>query len=103
MRVETLLGFARRAGLLAIGSQAAKTALEKGKVHLLMVSSDASSRTWRNAAMLAEKKNIPIVRYGEKEQLAERLGWSGEVAVLAVTQEQFARDILRLTGKDGEE
>ena len=53
--------------------------------------------------MLAEKKNIPIVRYGEKEQLAERLGWSGEVAVLAVTQEQFARDILRLTGKDGEE
>ncbi|HOB22166.1 MAG: 50S ribosomal protein L7ae [Firmicutes bacterium] len=99
MRVEALLGFARRVGALAVGSQAVTEAIRKGKAQLLLVSLDASSRTWEKHHASAVEKNIDIVRYGEKEQLGKILGHSGEVAVLAVTRVQFAKEILRLTAE----
>lgn len=98
MRVDALLGFARRAGALSVGNQAAREALQKGKVHLFLVSLDASPRTGRKIEEIAG--DTPIIHYGKKEELSEKLGWSGEVAVLAVTDEQIARSILMLARKE---
>jgi ribosomal protein L7Ae-like RNA K-turn-binding protein len=94
-----MLGFARRAGVLFVGSQATTGALQKGKAQLLLLSLDASPRTVKKIQELAGDK-IPIVRYGQKEELGKDLGYSGQIAVLAVTQEHFARSILRLTCKE---
>ncbi len=94
-----MLGFARRAGALAVGTGATIGALEKGKAVLLLVSQDASPRTWEKIS--AQRGEIPLVRYGRKEELGKEIGWSGDVAVLAVTQAHFAQNILRLTERKG--
>lgn len=98
MQVETLLGFARRAGALEYGFAASSRAVKAGEIACLLVARDASPRTKRNMEAIAG--TIPLVCYGEKKELGQKLGANGEVAVLAVKEGQFARQLLQLTAKN---
>jgi len=49
-----LLGLAKKAGLLAIGCEAAETAARKGKTKLIISATDASERAFRNARINAD-------------------------------------------------
>ena len=49
-----LLGIAKKAGLLAIGCEAAEAAARKGKTKLIISASDASERAFRNARINAD-------------------------------------------------
>jgi len=49
-----ILGIAKKAGLLAIGCEAAETAARKGKTKLIISASDASERAFRNARINAD-------------------------------------------------
>ena len=52
------LGMAKKAGLLAIGSQAVSTAARRGEAKLIITASDASERSVRQAKSNAEHSGI---------------------------------------------
>ena len=49
-----IIGLAKKAGLLAIGCEAAEIAAHKGKTKLVISASDASERAFRNARINAD-------------------------------------------------
>ena len=56
-----LLGLAKKAGLLAIGSEAVKAAARSGKVKLVVLASDISEGSRRQARYSAEDSNALCV------------------------------------------
>ena len=52
------IGMAKKAGLLAVGSDAAATAARRGEAHLLITASDASEGSVRRARANAEAHGI---------------------------------------------
>ena len=57
-RCIALLGMAKKAGLLAVGSEAAATAARRGDARLIITASDASEGTTRRAKSNAETNGI---------------------------------------------
>ena len=68
MRVEALLGFARRVGALAVGSQAVTEAIRKEKPSCFCELGCQFSNMGKTSCFSC-RKNIDIVRYGEKSNL----------------------------------
>ena len=54
-RVLGVLGLARRAGALAIGTNSVLEAVRKGKAYLVLIASDASENTAKLRALLLER------------------------------------------------
>lgn len=90
-----LLGMSRRAGRLAIGFDAAVTAVKDSKSSLLLLAADASPKTAKEcrfalaAATSAAMMQLPL----DKNALAAAIGAHKPVAVIAVCDEGFARTI----------
>jgi len=62
-RSLALLGMAKKAGQLAVGSEATATAVRRGKAKLIITASDASEGSVRRAKINAEAnevKHIPV-------------------------------------------
>jgi len=90
-KVERLLGLARRARKLAIGSTEVEQQLKKQRVKLLVFAEDASANSRRKVLELA--RGCPVVTYGTVAELGALLGRE-KVAVLGVLDVHFAKGIL---------
>jgi len=55
------LGMAKKAGLLAIGSEAAAVAARRGETKLIITASDASEASVRRAKNNAESNEVPYI------------------------------------------
>ncbi|OPZ74524.1 MAG: putative ribosomal protein YlxQ [Firmicutes bacterium ADurb.Bin456] len=86
--MEKILGFGQRAGKLISGDLAVKSAINRGKVKLLLIAIDAAGRTQRELRELAAAKKIPAFAYGSKEELGRLIGKSPRSAV-AFTDEKM--------------
>ena len=64
MTIDKMLGLGQRAGKLISGDIAVKSAINRGKVKLLLIALDAAKRTQMELTGLAASKNIPAVTYG---------------------------------------
>jgi len=93
MTVEAVLGFARRAGRLAVGTQAALRSAQQRRAKALLVARDASDRLRRNAERVAAMSAIPLLEWGTKDSLGTALG-RGEVGILAVCDENLAKSLV---------
>lgn len=60
-RLKFVLGMAQKAGKLASGDFAVKTALKTGKVKLLVVATDAAENTKKELKHLAETVKVEAV------------------------------------------
>lgn len=70
-----LLGLAKRASLLALGDEAARTAISLSSAKLLLISADASERTKETFAYLAENAEVLYIEISEsREELGNALG-----------------------------
>lgn len=92
MSVESLLGFAQRAGRLAKGFDATLRAVEQGNARLLVITPDASPRVVRRMTKAAEAADTPILVWGSKGALGKAVG-SRDLGVLAVCDDGFAKAI----------
>jgi ribosomal protein L7Ae-like RNA K-turn-binding protein len=97
-----LLGIARRAGRLALGSEAVLDALRKRKPALVLLASDLSQRTASNISSSAQQAGIPTrgIRSNMNEieaALGRRTG------VIAVNDMGFAKKLLALIAEIEEE
>ncbi|HOM99635.1 MAG TPA: L7Ae/L30e/S12e/Gadd45 family ribosomal protein [Acidobacteriota bacterium] len=97
--VAGMIGLARRAGRLAVGTEACLQWLGKGKAQLLLIPPDAAPRVYHTFGRPASAKGIPMVRWSTREQLGRLFG-RPMVSVVAVSDAGIARRILELLAYD---
>lgn len=93
-RAVGLVGAAHRARYVALGSDASKEAFAAGKARLVVLATDAKAakqEAWIEAALA---KGI-LVAWATKDELGSIVG-RDELAVLVVTDEGLARNLLRV-------
>jgi len=88
------LGLARKAGALAVGSDAVEIVLAKGRAKLVVFASDAGKSTLSKFKTICDDKGVPIRMASTKEDLGGALG-RRQVAVAAVTDVNFAARMLK--------
>ena len=101
-RISGLLGLMRKAGAVEIGEERSIEAIGKGKARLLLVPSDASDKTKRNADFYIEghstvKLDMPMTN----DEIASAVGVGG-CKMAAVTDIGFAKALLKLLAEGDE-
>ena len=98
-KILGMLGLANRAGKVFSGGFAAEKALTGGDAKLVLISSDAKKNTVGTFVSKCEFYHVPLRYYSTKEELGHALG-KGERSCLAVTDEGFARSLLKLLDEE---
>ena len=94
-RVRGMLGLAMRAGRVIIGTEQVCVALKKGKIRLALVARDASQSTKKKIAVKCEFYGVTSVEIQlGAEELGALLGKTYTPAVVGITDEGFARELL---------
>ena len=88
-KINKLLGFARRAGKLAIGRSAVETADKQKKLKLVILAEDATPKAER---VVLHLRGVASIRYSTKDGLGELLGRS-EVGMVGILDQNFAVSI----------
>jgi len=95
-KLLSLLGLAAKAGKVASGEFSVEKAVKERKAFLVLVADDASDNTKKNFRNMCAFYEVPIVFCADKEVLGHSIGKVFR-ACTAVTDEGFARAILKLT------
>ncbi|MEA4901499.1 L7Ae/L30e/S12e/Gadd45 family ribosomal protein [Desulfitobacterium sp.] len=93
-RIYSLLGLARRAGKITSGESQVEAMLKKGKGNLLILAEDAPG-THKKYTQWAGDLHIPVLVFGEKQELGKAIGLSQRSTVLVMDQ-GFAKAILKV-------
>jgi ribosomal protein L7Ae-like RNA K-turn-binding protein len=88
----SLLGLGARARRLAIGVDATRAALQRGKAEAVVMPSDAGERARERLVMLAGHKQVPLLIGPDAERLGAALG-RPPVHGVAVLDRQLARGL----------
>ena len=92
-----MLGFAMRAGKIIVGTDLVCRAMPSGRVKLTVISRGASDSTKKKLTTKCEFYGIrSLVADTDTEELAKIIGKSFAVAAVAVTDEAFAKEIIKL-------
>jgi len=87
-----MLGLARRAGKLVLGSDASADAVRGGKAYIVVVAEDASDRTKKLLHNKCHSFHVPLYEFSDCETLGMKLGKSA-ISVIAVSDKSFAKAI----------
>ena len=83
------LGLAQKAGKIASGDFAVKSALKGGKVKLLIIASDASDNSKKDIYYVAGLYSVKTIEILDREQLGMAIGKAKRTAI-AVLDANFA-------------
>jgi len=92
-KLESLVGLARRAGKVAVGTAAVEEALLKKKVRLVLLAEDVSPNTEERVLRLAKTSGVPVLKTGTKSAWGA-LFRRKELGLLAILDTNFAKGIL---------
>ena len=96
-RLFGMLGFATRAGKTIVGTDLVCRAMPSGKVKLTVISCGASDSTKKKLTVKSEFYGLrSLVAEIDTEELGRVIGKASAVAAVAVTDEMFAAEILKL-------
>ncbi len=87
-KVITMLGFANKAGKLAIGRSAVQASNSKNKLYAVLVAEDASEKI----EAIIEQVGKETFRCCIKDELGQILGRT-EVAIIGILDQGFAKSI----------
>ena len=93
-KIGGLLGLARRAGKVAFGTEMVAGLIEKRKVKLLILATDASERTKRHWKQMAKEKQIPIREIETIEEISRAIGQNNK-AILGITDINFSKEMIK--------
>jgi ribosomal protein L7Ae-like RNA K-turn-binding protein len=96
-RIRGLLGLARRARALTIGSRDTRSALRKGRIHLVVLAGDGSPRDRERIERIAAEEGVPVRSVATRDELGAWIGF-GAVSVLGLTDRRLAETVRR--GRD---
>ena len=89
-----LLGLGVRGGNVILGVDGIRSELQAGKVHCVVLASDASARAMEKVARLAQGKEIPLLAGPDAATLGDRLG-RPPVQAVGVKDRALAEGVLR--------
>lgn len=96
-RFYGMLGFARRAGKVVIGTELVCRAMPKrdgGRIWLVIISDKASDATRKKLTVKSDFYGIDYIEVNVgTEELARIVGKTSAVAAVAVTDERFSKEI----------
>ena len=90
----SLLGLCQKAGKMISGSMQCESAVRSGKVHLLIISEEASEATIDEFTHLCTNRNIPLIITGDKDELGSAIGKHSRT-LLAVSDPVFKKLLLK--------
>ena len=92
-----MLGFAMRAGKIIVGTELVCRAMPSGKVKLTLVSGGASDSTKKKLTVKSDFYGIKsLVADIDTEELGKIIGKASAVAAVAITDEMFKEEIIKL-------
>ena len=94
-RVCGLLGLATRAGKTVFGTEACMQAIEKKKIKLLIIATDAAERTKMNFKNICSKSNVPIIEYLSSDELSKSIGQNNK-AVVGIKDTNFSNETIKI-------
>lgn len=94
-----MIGIARRAGRLSVGTEAVRRGLKAGGIALVVVARDAGENARGRVVPSAEDAAVPVVECGTRSVLGSSLG-RGPTVTVGITDEGLAREVReRLDGE----
>ena len=90
--VAFALGLAQKAGKVASGDFAVRSALKSGKAKLLVVAEDAAPNSKKDMYYLAEVADVEVVELLTRDELGYAIGKAKRTAVV-ITDTNFAKMI----------
>lgn len=94
-KVMQILGLAMRAGKIVSGEEQVLHTVKSGKARLIFLATDAAKNTEKRMNDKCDSYQVPIFRYGTREELGQAIG-KPERVVIAVTDAGFTRAIQKL-------
>lgn len=88
------LGLAQKAGKVASGDVAVKTALKKGKARLLLIAEDTSANSKKELISLAKQMNVKVVNGLNKINIGWAIGKAKRSSVV-ILDNNFVKMILK--------
>ena len=98
-KVLSLLGLSAKSGNLVSGELSTEKAVKEHKAALVVVAEDASDNTKKSFSNMCAYYHVPMIVFADKETLGHAIGKQFRASV-AVTQDGFAKVILKLTESD---
>lgn len=89
------LGLTKRAGKLLEGYNKCEDSIKRKKVHLIILSADASENTKDKFINYSEKYKVPILIGEDKEKLGSALGME-EIKILGVTDFKMSERLISI-------
>lgn len=98
-KVISYLGFAKKSGNLMAGVNTCTFAMNKGKVHLMILAEDISENSEKKIMKEIRKHGVEYVKYGNSEEMSHAIGSQGR-SVFAICDRNFSEAILNeINGK----
>lgn len=94
-KVYGLIGLAMRAGKIAFGADAVEDLIKKRKLKLVIVAENSSDRTKNNFEFMCNKNNIPIIIYGNIEDISKSIGKQNK-AIIGIKETNIANEISKI-------
>lgn len=94
-KVYGLIGLAMRAGKIAFGADSVEDLIKKRKLKLVIVAKDSSERTRNNFEFICNKNNIPIIIFGNIENISKSIGKQNK-AIIGVKEANIANEICKI-------
>ena len=90
-----MIGLARKAGKVILGTDACVEAIKKRKVKLVIISKGAADRTKNMFNTLCKKYNVPIHEVLETDEISSAVGKDNKV-VLGINDKNFSEAIAKI-------
>ena len=98
-KVLSLLGLSAKSGNLVSGEFSTEKAVKEHNAALVVVAEDASDNPKKSCSNMCAYYHVPMIVFADKETLGHAIGKQFRASV-AVTQDGFAKAILKLTESD---
>lgn len=98
----SFIGLCKKAGCLALGRTVVQENIEKGKVELVLMSSDLSERSKKNIEKICYESNVELLKTeASMKDLAKILG--KEFGIMGIFNTKMAKKINELVVAESEE
>lgn len=98
-KTDRYLGLARRAGHLVTGMGTCAGYARKGRIKMLIMTTDLSRGSRAKAEQMAKREHIPYRIYSDSDHLSHLTGTSGRM-LFGITDVHFAEMILKAMDTD---
>mgnify|MGYP005787021047 CR=1 FL=1 len=90
-----LLGLATRAGKTVFGTEACIQAIERKKIKLIIIATDAAERTKMNFNNICTNNDIPISEALTAEEMSKAIGQNNKV-VIGIKDNNFSKEMIKI-------